>query len=284
MTKTSPALGIPTGAAILCVSVAARPGRFGATVFNTAFRELGLDYFYKPLGLTTGFPALVAALRVLDIRGCGVSMPFKTEVLPLVDRVDPVASAVGAANTIVNRAGELTAYNTDVDGARALLAEIGAGPSDRMLLLGGGGAARAVAHAASSFGMPPGIIAVRTPPAAAWATALGMTVIPWEQRVAAGATLLVNATSVGMLPDAAALPYPIDGLGRFRAVADVIVSPLVTAMVDAARARGLAAAGGLAMALAQAERQFELYTDLPAPPILRSAALSFLSPAPVQGN
>ncbi len=97
----------------VCISFAKRPGNFGATVFNAAFEALNLNFIYKPFQLDEGkLEEAVKAIRVFGIRGCGVSMPHKVNVLRYLDELDPAAEKIGAVNTIVNTDGVLKGYNT----------------------------------------------------------------------------------------------------------------------------------------------------------------------------
>src|SRR5581483_10912195 len=110
---------------ICCISIAERPGNFGATIFNAVFQKLGMDYIYKPFKLIPGhLDEVTKSIKALGIRGCGVSMPHKSEILKYVDSVDGLAQKIGAANTVVNDKGVLKAYNTDCAGAMKALAEI----------------------------------------------------------------------------------------------------------------------------------------------------------------
>lgn len=97
----------------LCISLSARPTSIGTRFHNHLYEALGLDFVYKAF-TTTDITAAIAGVRGLGIRGCGVSMPWKEEVIALVDEMTPSASAIGSVNTIVNDEGRLVAYNTDV--------------------------------------------------------------------------------------------------------------------------------------------------------------------------
>src|SRR5512135_2805489 len=111
---------------------------------NAAFRELGLNAVYVAFPVTILSHA-VAGLRGLDIQGVSVTIPFKEEVIPLLDELDPQAARIGAVNTVVNREGRLIGYNTDWLGAiKALKAKTGL-KDQHVLLLGAGGASRAIA-------------------------------------------------------------------------------------------------------------------------------------------
>jgi shikimate dehydrogenase len=96
----------------LCVSLAARPSNIGTRFHNFLYDELGLDFVYKAFA-PVDLEAAVAGIRGLDIRGAGVSMPFKEACIPLLDELDPSAAAIDSVNTIVNDGGRLRGYNTD---------------------------------------------------------------------------------------------------------------------------------------------------------------------------
>ncbi|MFN3075330.1 MAG: shikimate dehydrogenase family protein [Alphaproteobacteria bacterium] len=268
-------VAIPTGAARLCFSLATRPGRFGATVHNTAFRALGLDFFYKPLAIgENDLARAVEAMRLLDARGFAVTMPFKERILPLLDALDPVAEAVGAVNTVVNDDGRLTGYNTDVDGAAAALTRIGVGTADRVLILGAGGVARAIVAALKTMGITQLFLACRRPETALWAS--GVRVVPWDEAI--NAEVLVNATPIGM-GGGEDLPIAAGRLAGMRAVMDVVAQPARTTLIRAAEEAGKTVADGDIMALAQAIRQFELYTGIQAPSDVMAAAAAGLRTA-----
>src|SRR6185295_1689302 len=90
----------------LCMSLAARPGRFGSRFHNHLYEALGLDYVYKAFS-TTDLPAAIGGVRALGIRGCAVSMPFKEACMAFLDALAPSARAIDSVNTIVNDAGRL---------------------------------------------------------------------------------------------------------------------------------------------------------------------------------
>lgn len=109
----------------LCISLAARPSNVGTRFHNFLYAELGLNFVYKAF-TTDDLAGAVTGIRALGIRGCGVSMPYKQDVIGMLDALDPSADAIGAVNTIVNDDGRLTGYNTDVLAVQALLPD-GAG-------------------------------------------------------------------------------------------------------------------------------------------------------------
>ena len=95
----------------LCISLSARPTNIGTRFHNHLYEVLGLDFVYKAF-TTTDIVAAIGGVRALGIRGCGVSMPWKEDVITLVDEMTPSASAISSVNTIVNDDGRLVAYNT----------------------------------------------------------------------------------------------------------------------------------------------------------------------------
>ncbi|MBX3184688.1 MAG: shikimate dehydrogenase [Polyangiaceae bacterium] len=113
---------------------------------HAGYRALGLAYHYHPFSIVEAqLASALSGMRALGIRGLGISMPFKLSVMPLLDAIDPLAQAIGAVNTIVNQGGRLIGHNTDAYGAVTALAERTTLSGARVLLLGAGGAARAVA-------------------------------------------------------------------------------------------------------------------------------------------
>ena len=220
---------------------------------------------YVPLAVQPG--RLAAALRglaALGVAGCNVTVPHKEEALALVDHADAAARRIGAANlVVVQRDGSLHGFNTDAYGFLANLRErapgwrADAGPA---VVLGAGGAARAVVAALSDAGAPEVRLVNRTADRAqALATALGgkVRVVAWADRAAAldGAALLVNTTTQGMHGQPA-LDLDLSALPDAAVVTDLVYVPMETPLLAAARARGNAAVDGLGMLLHQAVPSF----------------------------
>lgn len=124
----------------LCISLAGRPSNFGTRFHNHLYEVLGLDFVYKAF-TTSDIVAAIGGVRALGIRGCSVSMPFKQDVLGLVDQVEPSAVAIEAVNTIVDDNGRLTAANTDYVAVQQLIDENGLTPTQSVLIRGSGGMA-----------------------------------------------------------------------------------------------------------------------------------------------
>jgi shikimate dehydrogenase len=227
-------------------------------------REHRIDGAYVPLAVAPhDLAAALRGLAALGFRGANLTIPHKEPTLALVDVVDDLARRVGAVNCVTVVDGRLHATNTDAFGFMANLRQgaphvlPSAAPA---VVLGAGGAARAVCVALADAGCPEIRIVNRTGErAAALVGSLGkpLTAIPWKDRAAALADvmLLVNTTSLGMQGQP---PLDIDlaALPRAAAVNDIVYAPLETPLLAAARARGNIAVDGLGMLLHQAQPAF----------------------------
>jgi shikimate dehydrogenase len=234
---------------------------------RAGYAALGLDFVYLPFGVTD-VQGAITGMRALGIRGLGISMPYKLAVMPWLDAVEPAAAAIGAVNTVVNDAGRLTGHNTDAWGAvRALEERLGALQGARVLLLGAGGAARAVAHGVKAAGAVLSVSNRDLDKARALAGATGAETVAWDEMPAAIGThaVVVNATSMGMADVDAGSPIPVGALRADLCVMDIVYKPVRTRLVEAAAERGATVIDGTRMLLFQAMRQFELYTGRDAP-------------------
>jgi shikimate dehydrogenase len=231
---------------------------------NAAFRHLGVNAVYVAFPVTDLAQA-VSGLRGLGIGGVSVTIPFKEEIIPRLDELDPRAARIGAVNTVVNRDGRLTGYNTDWLGAVAALSAKISLKDRHVLILGAGGASRAIAFGVFHEGGRVTLTDIDATRAAALARDLGAEAIAPEVLDRCPATILVNATPVGMTPDIDGIPLNPDLLGRFEVVMDIVYQPLQTRLLREAQARGAATIDGLQMLIHQGAAQFDLFTGLDAP-------------------
>jgi shikimate dehydrogenase len=228
----------------------------------------GIDGAYVPLPVPPErLEQALRALPALGFAGVNLTIPHKEAALALMDRLSPVAARIGAVNTVVVEAdGTLSGDNTDAFGFIAALCQSGAawraeaGPA---VVLGAGGAARAVAVALLDAGAPEVRLLNRTPERArALAHGLGGAVraVDWGAPAAAldGAALLVNTTSLGMRGQPP-LVLPLEGLPRTALVTDVVYTPLITPLLALAQARGNPVVDGLGMLLHQARPGFRAW-------------------------
>jgi shikimate dehydrogenase len=267
---TKPALNKDTR---LCISLAARPSNFGTRFHNRLYEQFGLDFVYKAF-TTTDLAGAIAGVRALGIRGCSVSMPFKEDVIALVDELDASATAIQSVNTIVNDDGYLRAYNTDYIAAADLVKSNGLDPATPFLLRGSGGMAKAVGAALRDSGFAAGTIVARNEARGRLlAEELGYD---WLAEPGdATAPLLVNVTPIGMAGGAAATDsaFSAAAVDAADTVFDVVALPAETPLILAARAAGKTVITGAEVIALQAAEQFERYTGVrPSPADVQAAA------------
>lgn len=254
---------------------------------SPAFQQAALDY----CGLDARYEAwetdphqlveTIGRLRQPDKMGANITMPYKEAVLPCLDEVDEAARRIASVNTIVNRQGRLSGYNTDVVGFYRSLRETAHFDAEgkTALILGAGGAARAVVLALLWSRAAHIIVCNRTyeralrlvedfraADSAALVTAIPLTEDALAQSIP-HCQLLVNCTSVGLRhsSEEQGTPLPADLVPGDILVCDVVANPLETPLLAIARERGARTMGGLAMLVYQGAASFELWTGCAAP-------------------
>jgi shikimate dehydrogenase len=223
----------------------------------------GVDGAYVPLPVRPdGLSVAVRGLAAAGFAGANVTIPHKQAALALCDRLEPSAERAGAVNTLVFDERGTSGFNTDgwgfIQHLRACAIDPAAGPA---LLLGAGGAARAIAAALRESSVRVTLCNRSPDRAAAVAAALpGAETLGWERRDAAlgDFALVVNTTSLGMRGQPE-LELSLDRAARSLAVADIVYAPLETRLLARARARGLRTADGLGMLLHQARPGFQAW-------------------------
>lgn len=137
----------------VCISIAKCAGNFGTRLHNKAFHKKGLNFLYKAFSVDD-LQGAICAIRALGIRGAGVTMPYKTQVLEHIDELSESTKHTGAANTIVNNGGVLKAYNTDTFSSKILLKEaVQITGYDKLFILGRGGFSKAVEYSAKNISL-----------------------------------------------------------------------------------------------------------------------------------
>ena len=251
---------------------------------NEAFRLLNLDYVYLCFDVgERSLPEAVAGLKACGIAGFNLTMPNKTAVIPLLDRLSLEAELIGAVNTVVNENGSLIGYNTDGIGFMRSVRDAGIDPKDAVFtLMGGGGAATAIAVQAALDGVAEINIFVR-PQSRFNSRTLRMASDVSEKTKCAvkvhdsadrtalkdaleKSTLLINGTSVGMSPNEdATIITDTSLLDPHLTVADVIYHPKQTRLLREAAEKGCGTFNGMYMLLYQGAEAFRLFTghDMP---------------------
>ncbi len=244
----------------LCMSLSARPGNFGTRFHNYLFRLLEQDFIYKGFS-TTDLAGAVQGIRALGIRGCAVSMPFKEEVIPLLDELDHSAQIIESVNTIVNTSGHLKGYNTDFKAVSQLLKDVP--NTQRFALQGSGGMSKAVAAALREAGFTGVVVARNAPKGRALASNYGFEYAPTLPQ-GVQADLLINATPLGMSggPESAALAFSATHIAAAQTVFDVVAVPPQTPLIQEGQRQGKRLISGAQVIVLQAVEQFVLYTGV----------------------
>jgi shikimate dehydrogenase len=247
-------------------------------IHNAAFQHLGLNFVYVAFKVEDVKGALRGLRALTGIRGVSVTIPHKVAVLPYLEEVAPTARNIGAVNTIVSDGGRLTGYNTDASGALAAL-RAGGAPVDggRVLLLGSGGAARAIAFALCMDAKVSALTVlaildqerdtlVRDLRDRTGASVTGHQLTPDTLvRSIPDAQVLIHCTPVGMSPKIDETCVPAKLLASHLTIMDIVYNPLETRLLKEARQAGCRTVRGVEMFLHQAVGQFELWTQQPAP-------------------
>ena len=221
--------------------------RLGHSFSPQIHRDLaGYDYQLLP----TPPEAVEDLFARRAFQGLNVTIPYKRMVMPLCDEIDPRAAAIGAVNTVVNRNGRLTGYNTDIDGFLYMARRAGVDMAGKkVVILGSGGTSRTARAAAGELGAREIVTVSRH----------GEDNYQNLSRHA-DAQVLVNTTPVGMYPNWGQSPVSLESFPALEGVLDVVYNPLRTALLLQAEERGLPRSCGLPMLVAQAKRAAELFT------------------------
>ena len=251
----------------------------GPAIHNTAFEELGLPFVYVAHDVAPAdLAAAIAGARAFGYRGLSITMPHKVAALDLVDDVDATARAIGCINTVVNDHGRLIGYNSDGQGALDALARAGIAISGRrVLVLGSGGAARAVAMTVALLGRPAeleilGVVEDELARLARDITEKSASLVRSGKlddatlaSAAERADVLLHCTPIGMTPKTERTLVPRNLLRPELAVFDAVYNPRRTLLLKEAAALGCRVVEGMEMFLGQAMVQFQLWTGKVAP-------------------
>jgi shikimate dehydrogenase len=247
---------------------------------NVAFRRLGLDWVYLRWPVPPeDLGEAVRGLRALGAEGANVTMPHKESIVKHLDSLDEDAEAIDAVNTVRRSGGELVGHNTDVSGFSEFLVEdAGFRPKGAgVLVLGAGGAARAVVKSLANLEAGDITVAARSREPGERVASLGddptrsVRAIDWADAKGAveGADLVVNATPLGMRGENLLSGAPFR---PNQCIVDLIYSPPATPLIERARAAGANGWGGLGMLVRQAAASFALWTGRQPPLDVMSAA------------
>jgi shikimate dehydrogenase len=251
---------IDTQSKLLC-SVSQPPSDLAGCLYNEMIAALGINAAYLPTGCDSaraGFDGLDA----LGFCGFSVSMPYKQDIMACLDEIDDTARAIGAVNTAVKRDGKWRGYNTDWYGAVEAIQQETEIAGKRVLMLGAGGAARAIAYGIAQSGGELTINNRSDARGQALADEFGASYLSTAQLAdAAPFDIVINATSMGFAANADVLP-PLDVLHPGQIVLDIVLTPLETPFLKAAAERGAVPIPGYKMCIFQAILQFKYWLDV----------------------
>jgi len=233
-------------------------------IHNGFFKRLGRNAVYLAFEVKN-LEETLRGIRGLEVRGVSVTTPFKTEVIPFLDKIEGLAKKIGAVNTIVNRGGRLIGYNTDCEGALGALEEEINLRGKKVVLLGAGGAARAIGFGLKRRDCQINISNRSKKKGEGLSKELGCVYLPTSSLVRMkagelGADVVINATSLGMVPRDGETPIPKKLLKEGMMVMDIVYQPLQTRLLREAKEKGCFTINGLEMFIRQGVAQLEIWT------------------------
>ncbi|MBT3311859.1 MAG: shikimate dehydrogenase [Desulfobacterales bacterium] len=244
---------------------------------NSAFSHIGYNGAYLAFNVKD-VAAAVSGVRGLDIKGLSVTIPHKIKVMDYLDEIDDDALKIGAVNTIVNKGGHLYGYNSDCLGAVNALREKTEIKGKNVVVVGAGGAARAIGFGILSEGANLTIVNILEDEGTLLAKDLGVEYYHLSDFNKVDYQVLINATPVGMTPDTGSMPVKKEELKEGAVVMDIIYNPLKTRLLSEAENSGCDIIDGVSMFVYQGVSQFESWTGEKAPvDIMRSTVLDALS-------
>ncbi len=243
---------------------------------NRAFTNAGYNGVYLAFRVKDIGKA-VSGIKALGIEGASITIPHKISVIKFLDELDDTAEKMGAVNTVVNRQGVLTGYNSDSLGAVKALLEKTAIKDKDVVILGAGGAARAIGFGIISQGGRVTIVNRTAAKGEKLARDLRSEFQPLSDLKKAKYQILINTTPVGMIPDTDAMPVHKEHLEKSIVVMDVVYNPLKTRFLMEAENIGCVIIDGVSMFVYQGAFQFELWTGMKAPvDVMKKAVLNAL--------
>ncbi len=225
--------------------------------YSKIIHEQLADYTYDLIPLSK--EEFAPFMEKHEFAAINVTIPYKQDVIPYLDEISEAAQAIGAVNCIVNRNGRLCGHNTDYAGFLYTLSNNNIKiTGKKVLVLGNGGAAKAIVAALNSLG-PKELITVK------YKEEPGVITYEQAARMHADASVIVNTSPVGMYPNVDASPMDIAPYEALTAVVDLIYNPTTTKLLAQAKDRGITAVNGLEMLVAQAKYAVELFLDTKIP-------------------
>lgn len=238
---------------------------------NDLFQHYGLDAHYHAFAIKPNdLKDAVNGFRAIGISGFNVTIPHKVSIMPLLDRIDPLAQSIGAVNTVVNEEGCLVGYNTDGAGfVQGLQSKVPSLHDKRVLIIGAGGASKAIYFTLAHIGVSQIDITNRTIQSAVKLS----EECPYEvNTVVMGLEetedylerydIIIQSTSIGMVPQIECQPLSLHNLKERAFVSDIIYNPLETKILKMAKEKGAQVQNGIEMFVHQGALAFEKWTGI----------------------
>ncbi len=226
---------------------------FSKSYFEEKFRNEGLDHRFENFELPD-ISAIDTVFSISDLKGFSVTIPYKEQVLPFLDSVSEEAAEIGAVNCVTLRNGFKTGYNTDAFGFHQMIKPFLTNEHERALILGTGGASKAVAYVFRQIGLD--VLWISRNPS-------GEKQFPYEainEHMLRACKVVVNCTPVGTFPDVeTCVPFPFECLTEAHLCIDLIYNPEETKFLRESRLRGAATLNGLSMLKEQANKAWEIW-------------------------
>lgn len=246
----------------LFISIASNPGNIGAKFYNKRFRKDNLNAIYIPIKPNDHIKYLKNSLKIMNIQGCSVSMPFKDKVITILDKVEKVAKNLNSVNTIVQRKGIFYGFNTDAYSIYTTLKKHLKG-NKKILIVGNGAMSRVFFYFLSKIATIDQIyISSRSikKNKILFHKNLKINYVNWSKTKNIEFDFLINATPLGMVN------YPLFPINKFnfkycQKIIDAVAIPKITNLNKFAKSKNLKYVGGNVLAKLQAEKQYEIYTS-----------------------
>lgn len=232
-------------------------------IHNACFQRHGINSIYLAFEIDD-ISKGISAMKTLDIKGASVTIPFKQEIMAHLDHIDEDALNMGAVNTVVNQGGKLSGYNTDCQAAIAPLKSYGI-RDKKVLILGAGGAAQAIAYGIHQEKGHTVIVNRTEERGKRLASKYNSDFIRMNDTAGLQtiqADIIINTTPVGMSPHVDGVPFPSFLLDSQMMVMDIVYNPLKTRFLLEAETKGCRTIDGLSMFLHQGAAQFRLWTGI----------------------
>jgi shikimate dehydrogenase len=238
---------------------------------NDLFQYYALDAHYQPLLVKReNLKDAILGFKAIGISGFNVTIPHKTNIIPYLDVVDPLAEQIGAVNTVVNQDGQLIGYNTDgigfLTGLSSLVTDL---TTKNVLVVGAGGAARAIFYSLAKHGVQSIDICNRTTLkaeelvlACSYKTNSKVLALKDAENQLHHYDIIIQTTNIGMSPNVNQLPISLDNLSSTSIVSDIIYNPLQTKLLLDARGKGGITQNGIDMFVHQGAIAFEYWTGI----------------------